>query len=344
MLGNQNLATMAQVQYDAGLTDISALVGYLNAEHRLNWGAVIQQNPYTLVQYAGGYALSPDSTLVNVEQEYWLQQLNREFTAMLRYPFSRTTRMELSAGVSHISFSQKLRTWIYNYSDGSLRSESTENLPVPSSLTLGNVSTAYVYDNTIYGATSPIAGGRYRLEFSPTVGTISMYTMLADYRHYFLPIRPITLAFRLMHYGRYGGGAEDSRLLPLYVGDQGLVRGYDIYSFDSSEYSVYERIIGSKIAVMSAELRFPLLGLFRLGHGYYGYLPLETGIFFDSGVAWSRGSTPTFLGGHRRPVSSYGAVARFNLFGMAIIELDYVKPQDRPLKGWYWQFSLNAGF
>jgi len=25
-------------------------------------------------------------------------------------------------------------------------------------------------------------------------------------------------------------------------------------------------------------------------------------------------------------------------------ELDYVHPDDRPLKGWYWQFGLQPGF
>ena len=344
MLGNHNLVTSAQINYDAGLTDFAALVGYLNSVHRLNWGAVLQQTPYTYVQYGGGYALGADSNLVEVDQELWLQQINRSLAGILRYPFSRTRRLELSAGVTHISYNYRLRNWIYNYNDGSLISKSTNDLPAPSPLNLVDMSAAYVYDNSIYGATSPIAGHRFRMEIAPTLGTLSLYSITADYRYYFLPIRPITLAGRLLHYGRYGGGAEDPRLLPLFVGDQTLVRGYDLYSFDNNEYDLYQRMLGSKIAVMNAEMRFPLLGIFRLGKGYYGYLPLETGFFFDSGVAWSKGNTPTFLGGHRRPVSSYGAVARFNLFGIAVVEADYVKPLDRPSKGWLWEFNFSAGF
>jgi Tol biopolymer transport system component len=344
MLGNHNLVTSAQVNYDAGLTDLSALAGYLNTAHRLNWGAVLQQTPYTYIQYGSSLALLPDTTLAEVDQELWLQQLNRSLAGILRYPFSRTKRLELSAGISRISFDYRLRTWLYNYDDGSLISKTTDKLPSPAPLNLVDLSTAYVYDNSIYGATSPIAGHRFRLEFAPTFGNLSMYSITADYRYYFLPIRPITLAGRLLHYGRYGGGAEDPRLLPLYVGDPTLVRGYDLYSFDNSEYGLYESMLGSKIAVLNAEMRFPLLGLFSLGRGYYGYLPLETGIFYDSGVAWSNGSSPTFLGGHRTPVSSYGAVARFNLFGFAVVEADYVKPLERPSKGWLWEFNFNAGF
>jgi Tol biopolymer transport system component len=344
MLGNNSLITMAQVQYDAGLTDFAGALGYQNSSHRLNWGAVLQQIPYTLNQYAGFYAINSDSTLVYVDQQYRTQQLNRTLNGFMSYPFSRTMRMEFSSGISYISFDQRIRTWITRYSDGQLLSKSTDKLPVPKALTLGNFSAAFVYDNSIYGATSPIAGQRSRVEISPTVGSLSMYSILADYRHYFLPIRPLTLAFRLMHYGRYGGGAEDSRLTPLYIGYQDFVRGYDSNSFNSSETAVFDRLLGSKMAVMNWELRFPLLGLFRLGHGYYGYLPLETGFFYDSGVTWSNGSKPQLIGGDRKAVRSYGLLSRFNLFGAAILELDYVNPVDRPNQGWYWQFNLTSGF
>ena len=30
--------------------------------------------------------------------------------------------------------------------------------------------------------------------------------------------------------------------------------------------------------------------------------------------------------------------------GVAILELDYVRPLDRPEKGWVWQFSMTPGF
>jgi Tol biopolymer transport system component len=344
MLGNHNLVTMAQVQYDAGFTDIGAILGYQNNKHRLDWGAVLQQIPYTLNQYSAGYGLLPDSTLVYAEQQYRIQQLNRGLNVFANYPFSRTTRIEFSSGINHISFDERIRTRAYDYYTGKLVSNKTKKLPVPDPLTLGNISTAFVYDNSITGATSPIAGQRSRIEISPTVGTLSMYTIHGDYRHYFLPIRPITLAFRLMHYGRYGGSAEDSRLYPLYIGYQNFVRGYNSNSFNYNEINVYRRLLGSRMAVTNLELRFPLLGLLNLGQGYYGYLPLETGVFYDAGTAWSKDNKPEFLGGKRKAVRSYGAMARFNLFGYAVLEFDYVNPIDRPEQGWYWQFNLTPGF
>ena len=98
------------------------------------------------------------------------------------------------------------------------------------------------------------------------------------------------------------------------------------------------------MAVSNFELRFPLLGIFKLGQGYYGYLPLETGVFYDAGVTWNKGEKPKFLGGDRDILKSYGFLARFNLFGYAVLELDYVKPIDRVQEGWMWQFNITPGF
>jgi hypothetical protein len=33
-----------------------------------------------------------------------------------------------------------------------------------------------------------------------------------------------------------------------------------------------------------------------------------------------------------------------NALGFAVIELDYVRPLDRPRRGWIWQFNLTQGF
>ena len=41
---------------------------------------------------------------------------------------------------------------------------------------------------------------------------------------------------------------------------------------------------------------------------------------------------------------AYGAVARVNLFGFAVLQVDYAKPLDRPGKGGFFQFNLLAGF
>ena len=152
-------------------------------------------------------------------------------------------------------------------------------------------------------------------------------------------------------YGRYGPSADDPRMYPNFLGYQSLVRGYDYNAVLSDcesgvgdSCNVYQALFGSRIAAGNVELRFPLLGVLGLGHGYYGAFPIETAFFADGGVAWSNGQKPSFIGGHVRPLTSIGIANRINLFGYAIIELDYVRPFQRQGVGWTWQFGFTEGF
>jgi outer membrane protein assembly factor BamA len=227
-------------------------------------------------------------------------------------------------------------------------------------LNLVESTVALVHDTSVFGATSPILGQRFRFDVSPVSGTINYVGALADFRQYVQPFRPLTLAARVMHYGRYGSGGEDPRMIPLFIGYQSMVRGYDVNSFDASECGistdgscpVFDRLLGSKLLVMNLEARVPLFALFG-AKNLYGPLPIEIGGFFDSGVAWGTGSKPQgldflFGGGagdvERKLVRSVGATARLNLFGFAILQVDYSKPLDRPGKKPFFQFNLLAGF
>ena len=338
MLGNHNLATAIQLQTDAGFTDFGFLIGYQNNAHRWGYGAAAQQVPYTL--------LSVGLDSVGNEIDIVDRQLNRQLDAVAIYPFNRAQRVEFSAGYNHVSFEERVQ--VFDPS-GSKIFQSTNSLINP--IDIGSVGAAYVYDNSFFGATSPIIGQSFRLEASPWWGSINLYTLLADYRRYEMPIRPFTIAGRIMHYGRYGNDANDSRLTPVFIGYQDLVRGYDAGGFGTSavDDSVFNRLIGSKMIVGNFELRFPFFGALHLGRGFYGIFPLETGIFYDAGVAWGGDLTnpnekPTFFGGHVKPVRSYGGVARINVLGAIVLELDYVKPVDRPEKGAFWQFNITPGF
>jgi hypothetical protein len=156
-----------------------------------------------------------------------------------------------------------------------------------------------------------------------------------------------------MHYGRYGSASEDGRLSPLFLGYPNLVRGYDQNSFDGAECGasldtdgtcpVFDQLIGTRLLVTNIELRAPLLGLFR-PQNMYGGLPVEVGVFADAGVAYTSSISPSFLGGDRDWVKSIGATIRFNAFGFAVGQIDYVRPLDRPEQGWMWQFNLIPGF
>jgi outer membrane protein assembly factor BamA len=226
------------------------------------------------------------------------------------------------------------------------------DLPAPDGLTYGEVGAALVYDTSMFGATSPILGQRYRLEATPSFGSLQFVGVLADYRRYFMPARPFTFAFRALHYGRYGSGGEDPRMLELFLGYPNLVRGYETGSFDAAECGndpsscpVVDQLFGSKILVGNAELRFPPFGaISRSRRNLYGPVPLELLFFGDTGVAWTEAENPTFLSnGTRRFVSSVGTGARVNLFGYAIVEVDFVRPLDRDT-GWHWVFNFSPGF
>jgi hypothetical protein len=353
MLGNRNLVTALQVQ--GSLKDVYGLVGYQNLSRRLNWGVAAQQTPFLTGSFAQGFADLNGET-VFVEQELLDRQTNRDFFGQLSYPFSQVQRVDFSAGYSNISFDRELKTRAFDINTGEQVVDETEDLDSPNALNLGLASAALVYDNSFFGATAPILGQRYRLEVAPTVGSLSYVGVLGDYRKYFMPARPFTLAARLLHYGRYGSGGEDDRLQPLFLGFPGLVRGYSFGSFDASECDpppdapdscpVFDQLLGSRIAVANLELRFPLFGVLGIGSGYYGAFPLDFLAFGDAGLAWDTANDPKVFGlsGTREPVFSAGLGLRLNLLGFAIAEVDLVRTFDRPDNRWVWQFELQPGF
>src|SRR5204862_90264 len=174
-----------------------------------------------------------------------------------QYPFSRVHRLEVSAGVRRIGFDAEIETQLFDATSGVMFDEQTEDLPRPDAINMAEGTAALVYDSSIVGATSPLVGRRYRFEYSQMAGTLTYGGFLADYRHYFMPARPFTIAVRGLHYGRYGASGEDPRLTPLFIGYQGLVRGYDFGSFDANECEsidmtscpAFDRLNGSRVAV-----------------------------------------------------------------------------------------------
>ncbi len=342
MLGYHTVVGMTQIA--SQLIDSSLLVGYQNSKQRLNWGAVAQRIPYVYGQYSTGIGEVLREPAY-IEELLLYRQINYQVAGFATYPFSQVQRFELFGGFQLIDFDLERRIRAFSLIDGYKLIDDKEKLPSPESLSFGFASAALVYDSSLFGATGPIIGQSYRFEVAPYVGTIDFYTILADYRRYFMPLRPFTLAFRFLHYGRYGKGGEDSRLYPIYIGYESLVRGYNSGSFDYDEIDFdYASLFGSKIFVANAELRFPLFNVLGLGRGYYGILPIDFIAFFDTGVAWWDEFKPDFLGGSRHLVSSTGVGLRMNVFGYLVIGVNYVKPLNRARKGWYFQFSFFPGF
>ncbi len=349
----------AEIGGAGDLQDFGGQLFYANMAHRWNWQVGISHTPYPFIQGdVKDTTLTENGQPLNalIFEQFLIRQLYDQFNAATSYPFSRTQRVEFGLSLTHLSYATTLYRY-YTTADGSqLIGQTQENVSagIPT-LNYGSLSAALVGDYSYFGFTSPIAGARYRLEVDPSFGNLNMETVLGDYRRYFF-MRPITLAFRAIHIGRYGADAQDPRLFPMYVGDPTLVRGYDVNSFQQAECRpsatdscpVFDRLIGSRMAVANLELRIPLLGTDQFGLINFPYVATEISPFIDAGLAWSSGQKPniefstTSLGDV--PVFSTGISMRMNILGYLVAEVWYAHPFQRPDAKNQWGFQLTPGW
>ena len=342
------------IQAQGRIEEIGGSAAYINRSHRWNLGAAVQRSPYI----AGGYTQNPQTGAIS-RLTYRLFDTN--IAGLAQYPFSQVQRLEFSAGARRIAQDIRMEGF-------TSQGEYVEELTPLESYTLGEGSAALVYDNSMFGYTSPFAGQRYRFEVAPTIGTLQFTQLTADYRRYIF-LRPLTLAIRGWHFGRYG--RDEASLSPIFLGYPQIMRGYSYGSVIDAcdeargtatagtapeECQVLNQLIGSRFAVANAELRFPLIRQAVVGAGI-GLPPIEGILFADAGTAYGdvqgannsviqtrpnfrRGVAP---GDDRGLFTSAGVGARVNLFGYAVLEGVYVNAFDRPT-GWHWQFSLQPGF
>ncbi|MBX6363311.1 MAG: PD40 domain-containing protein [Gemmatimonadetes bacterium] len=368
MLSNHTLTIAAQAQ--GAIQDVGGQAFYQNTTRRWNWGVGVGHVPYltgfsTLRPVLPGEPAPPgaDQVLEQFLQRVFIDQAVL-YTA---YPLNQTQRFEFNAGYTHYGFSTEVRQ-LFAVGDQVI-DERTIDLASPPGLNQAQAGAAFVGDYSFFGFTSPIMGGRYRLEVTPTFGTLAYTQALADYRRYFFK-NPFTLAIRALHYGRYGGGAGDSLLAPLNVGYPTLVRGYETTNFDISECGTtfnttqscpaFDRLFGTKIAVANLELRVPLFGVPQYGLINLPFLPTEIAPFLDMGLAWgefaqerlpdgtSTYQKPTLRFARRTdervPVFSTGITARFNVLGFLVAEVYYAYPFQRPEKGAHFGFNIAPGW
>jgi Tol biopolymer transport system component len=350
------------VQAQGQIDEIGFSTVYLNRERRWNFGVAAQRIPYIGLAYQPTFFDPEDSRIK--EQLIRLRFFDTSLQGLAQYPFSQVQRVEFSAGVRRMSRDAQVQevsapVEIVNGEPVMVGSPVFRQFDDPRYETAYNMvegSAALVYDNSLLGYTSPFAGQRYRFEITPTVGTLQFTQALADYRRY-LFLRPFTLAVRGFHFGRYGRDAEERQLFnEIYLGQPYLMRGYsDAYSrcidgqlTNSSECDVANQLFGSRVAVVNAELRFPLIRQLVLGSSF-GLPPVEGFAFFDAGTVWDQNSEVVFERGltgdptRNGILTSAGVGGRINLFGYLILEIDYVNGFERD-RGWHWQFALQPGF
>ncbi len=332
------------VQANGSIQDIGGQAVYLDRGRRFIYGAQVGHIPvlqvFTGVEPGGQYLT-----------RYYDRTFIDRAEGVLAYPFNQTQRLEATGGYTRYSFSTEYDTFIEDpdvpgaiYYDGRRKIDTGR-----SALSLGTAGIAFVGDNSNFGFTSPIRGSRYRFGVDGTAGSISFAALTADYRRYqFIrppgfPRRvPVTLAGRVTHFGRYGAGADDNRLNPLFVGYGQYIRGYSFGSFpdDNVEYANFQnRLFGTSLGVATAELRVPLLGVPQLGLVTFPFLPTELVLFADAGMAWGTYTYTNLAGGpgrtigarfaDQRPLFSAGVSGRINVLGALVVEPYYAFPLSR---------------
>ena len=336
------------IQANGQLQDIGGQVVYQNLKNRWNYFASLQHIPY-ITGYAtiGNNGTTQDLVLTRIFVD--------QASLGTAYPFSTTRRIEFSASGTRLAYNTEIQSYD---AFGNPVARTSGGSPYPTSY-YGTGSVAYVGDNSYSAFTNPIQGSRYRFEVSPTFGSLVYGSALADYRKYFF-MRPLTMAFRGLHYGRYGRDSDDStRMYPLFLGEETIMRGYGYGSITSEECvasqasglpggcPAFTRLLGSRLGLFSAELRIPVFGVPEYGLINFPYLPLTVSPFFDAGEAWYKTDNPTFSlaqKGGRGIVTSAGVSARVNLLGYAILEFYAARPFQRPTKQWVYGIQLAPGW
>ena len=351
MLGDHLLATAVQINSGMlstfSLNDLAFEAAYFNRAHRWNWAALGGQIPYVASTIESAIGTSAAGEPLAIDRQITYRETQRGATCVLTYPFDRARRVEFQGGFAQTSFERIVSLTAYSMATGSVVSDTTSTLEAAQRLNLATTAVALVFDTASFGPTSPIQGQRYRLEVTPTFGTINFTGVLVDYRRYVMPVSFYTIAARVIHYGRYGPDADDGRLYPIYLNDPGFVRGYNSRGYSTrctpTPAGDCDRYSGSRMLLGNVELRFPMLRPFQMSRAMYGPLPIELALFADSGVAWNGREKPAIVGGSRRGITSAGLAVRMRL-GFAVAEFDVTRPFQRSDQGMVFGFNLSPGW
>ena len=354
MLGNHTLVFAGAV--NGRLSEAQVLAAYINQAHRLNWAVGATQQPYYFYQPTTVENVAPDTSILTVGIRRFVI---REGFVETYYPFSRFSRVELGVHAVNITDAVLQQQYLVDRNGIIFAQSDLQTISNPS-ISYVSPSLALVHDNSLFGYVGPFAGSRYRLQVNPNFGDWQFVGGLADWRRYFFA-RPFTFAFRGLFFGRFGRNGDE---FPVFLGTTELLRGYTAGSLINNECanstttttgrtgcSELDQLIGSRIAVAGAELRFPLTRNLVLGFLPVGLPPIEGAIFYDMGLAWESGSVIKWRRDagqdpevFRQPLRSWGGSIRVNFLGFVVVRFDYTKPLDRLSNKAYWTVSLGPTF
>jgi Tol biopolymer transport system component len=362
MLGNEVLGVVVQAQ--GQLQDIGGQVVYGDLSDRLNWQVGASRIPQLF--FLSGFG---NENGVDFFSQQRFRIFSNSINGILSYPLSQTRRFEFGVAATRFNYSVEEDRFFLDPL-GFINGFERTNRPdlAPDAINLGQLSAAYVGDNSIFGFVGPIRGGRFRFEVEQSFLDESFVTAIADWRKYYAPSRNFTFAVRGMHFGRYGNiersgvGGFAQAINPFFLGFETLIRGYAPESFTGEECVAaggsgqsliggcppFDRLFGQRIGVVNLEARVPLFGVPEYGLINFPFIPTELSAFIDGGVAWDADNpvdlqfSRSSLG--RVPVFSTGVSARMNILGAIILEAYYAYPFQRPDKGAHWGFNIAPGW
>ncbi|MBN2000667.1 PD40 domain-containing protein [candidate division KSB1 bacterium] len=163
---------------------------------------------------------------------------------------------------------------------------------------------SYIKDNSLWGPTGPIDGERINVTLGNTIdvmqANVNFITAIVDYRRYFRLSTRMTHAVRFWTQINHGKEAT-----PFFMGGSWDLRGYGFW-----------RVWGTKLALVSNELRFPFIDSFslRFPFGAMGVNAIRGALFVDLGNAWH--DKLTYLRG------SSGFGIRFRFGGYLVMRFD----------------------
>jgi len=203
---------------------------------------------------------------------------------MASYPISRFRRIDGSLAIMHVS------------------QENLDNIAEPvSSKTFLIPSISTVYDNTLWGYLAPMKGTRYSLTAlgSPKLGEdgVEFASLLGDFRKYFKISDDMSFALRFAGGASFGKnpqrfylGGTENWINWEFENNNIPISNIEEYAFSMAGLPLrgynFDRISGSKYALMNAELRFPIFKYLIFGLLPFGFQDIQGNLFFDAGTAW----------------------------------------------------------
>jgi hypothetical protein len=349
ILGNNQI--IANVALNGQIQDFGGMVTYLNRKGKFQWGGSLMHIPFPFFSYDSTYLANTAAGPAVVDQYNVFRIFQSGVTGFVQYPFSSTLRAEAELDFTRIS--QSLRQ-IREFSQfdprffggrGQPLGQEQERIGTLPGFSMPGIGAALVGDKSNFGLTAPLQGHRFRVGFRQYLGDIQFLNPTLDFRGY-LRKKPFTFAARVMHTGRYGRDAENTEIFPpLFLGTPWWIRGFQgnvAQNLERDGLVTIDNLIGTKIGVLNAEIRIPLLGPKQLALIPSGIVPADLNFFFDSGIIWTRFEQFNFEDPNGRnlirPLSSVGASMRVNLFGALILEPYYALPL---IKGAQGGFGLN---